>query len=87
MTYRIVFTTESSAERDQLPAERRDLLDRGLANLAKDPMRPHVSAPYRDREHLRFGQVAPGLTVVYDIVDDMVIVVILRILDATYIDA
>ncbi|MFC1418795.1 hypothetical protein [Streptacidiphilus cavernicola] len=85
--YRVVFTTESAAERDQLAPERRDLLNRGLANLAKDPMNAAASAPYRDDPRVRFGQVAPGMGIVYDIIDDLVIVVVVRVLDESFADA
>jgi len=85
--YWVVFTTETAGEREALIPERRELLDRGPAILAKNPTNGAASAPYRDDPHVRFGQVAPGMGIIYDIIDDLVIVIVVRILDESFADA
>ncbi|OIV38576.1 hypothetical protein BIV57_04800 [Mangrovactinospora gilvigrisea] len=88
MSWRVVFTTETASEREKMPPERRELLDKGLARLAKDPLNDRATQPYRlggDDTRLRLANVAPGLLITYAAHEGVLIVVVLRIIDETFL--
>ncbi|MFJ4094018.1 hypothetical protein ACIPYS_20760 [Kitasatospora sp. NPDC089913] len=81
MTYRVQFTVEAKATIDALPAERRDLLERALGVLARDPYHKTATAPIGPDEHLRKAYAAPGVVVEFMVADHVLVVVVLQIFD------
>ncbi|MFF7590497.1 hypothetical protein ACFZCK_23720 [Kitasatospora purpeofusca] len=81
MTYRVQYTVEAKAAIDALPAERRDLLERALAVLARDPYHKTATAPIGPDEHLRKAYAAPGVVVEFMVADHVLVVVVLQVFD------
>ncbi|EKX69097.1 hypothetical protein Sipo8835_24860 [Streptomyces ipomoeae] len=65
MQYRTEFTEHAAAQRDALPEDRRELLERGLQKLAEDPFTPVSRAV--SGEDIRVVSGASGLTVHYPV--------------------
>ncbi|MFD7662875.1 hypothetical protein [Streptomyces sp. NPDC059788] len=80
MAYRITYTVEAKVTADAMAAERRDMLERGLAKLALDPYHKataHVGTHEDDRK----AQVAPGLLIEYAVAHGLLVVVVIEVFD------
>lgn len=81
MTYRVQYTVEARATIDALPVERRELLERALGVLARDPYHKTATAPIGPDEHLRKAYAAPGVVVEFMVADHVLVVVVLQVFD------
>ncbi|MEY9843825.1 hypothetical protein [Streptacidiphilus sp. MAP5-3] len=82
--YRVTYTVEAQATRDALSHERQQLLDQGLAVLAKDPYHEattHVGINEADRK----AQVAPGIMIEYLIAHALMVVAVIEVFDDSLI--
>ncbi|GGZ89235.1 hypothetical protein ACFOOM_09145 [Streptomyces echinoruber] len=82
MPYSVEFTERAARVRDSLPAERREVLERGLAILLADP-RHKFSHPVGDDESTREVALSRNLFVEYVISDGKLVVLVLTVLDLT----
>ncbi|MFE2498832.1 hypothetical protein [Streptomyces scopuliridis] len=78
--FRITYTVECAEVVAQLSPERRILLDRGLAVLARDPYHK-ATAPIGTHEDNRKAQVAPGVLIEYVVAHAVMVVVVLTVFD------
>lgn len=76
----VTFTTEAAESIERMTAERRALLDRGLANLSRDPYH-RASAPVGVHEDNRKAQVAPGILIEYLVGHSLMVVVVVTVFD------
>ena len=82
LPYRVAFTEEAAQVRDSLSADRRDVLERGLAILVTDP-RHKISHPLRGDEATRGVALSRNLFVEYVISDGQLVVLVLTVIDLT----
>ncbi|GCB45521.1 hypothetical protein [Streptomyces sp. NL15-2K] len=82
LPYRVTFTEEAAQVRDSLPADRRDVLERGLAILVTDP-RHKLSHPVRGDEATREIALSRNLFIEYVISDGKLVVLLLTVIDLT----
>ncbi|MQY38324.1 hypothetical protein SRB17_63370 [Streptomyces sp. RB17] len=80
--YRAAFTEETAHVRDSLPADRRDVLERGLAVPVNDP-RHKLSHPVRGGDATREITLSRNLVVEYVVSDGKLVVLGLRVIDLT----
>lgn len=78
--FRVTYTVECAEVVAQLSPERRVLLDRGLAVLARDPYHK-ATAPIGTHEDNRKAQVAPGVLIEYVVAHAVMVVVVLTVFD------
>jgi hypothetical protein len=78
--FRVSFTVEAAESADRMAPHRRELLDRGLANLARDPYHK-ASAPVGTHEDNRKAQVAPGILIEYLIGHGLMVVAVVTVFD------
>jgi hypothetical protein len=78
---RVTYTVEASQTRDELPAERQNMLDHAMKVLAKDPFHKTATASIGVNENYRKAYVAPGLMLEYTVVREILVVVLLEIFD------
>lgn len=82
MPYSVEFTERAARVRDSLPADRRDLLERGLAILVTDP-RHKLSHPVSGDETTREIALSRNLVIEYVISDGKVVVLLVTVIDLT----
>ncbi|GHB50444.1 MULTISPECIES: hypothetical protein [Streptomyces] len=82
MPYSVEFTERAARVRDSLPAERREVLDRGLAILVADP-RHKLSHAVGGDESTREIALSRNLFVEYVISDGKLVVLLLTVIDLT----
>ncbi|AVH56109.1 MULTISPECIES: hypothetical protein [Streptomyces] len=82
LPYSVEFTERAAQVRDGLPAERRDLLERGLAILVTDP-RHKLSHPVSGDEKTREIALSRNLFIEYVISDGKLVVLVLTVIDLT----
>lgn len=80
MTYRITYTTEARETVDAMAAHRREMLERGLANLAKDPYHK-ASEPVGTHQDDRKAQAAPGILIEYLVGHGLMVIVVVTMFD------
>lgn len=79
--YRIQFTEQAAAARDELAPDRRTLLLEGLGNLARDPRRKRGTTQVGTNKDYRKAMVTHGMLIEYVIVHEAVVVVVLELFD------
>ncbi|KMS88654.1 MULTISPECIES: hypothetical protein [Streptomyces] len=82
LPYGVEFTERAARVRDSLPADRRDVLERGLAILVTDP-RHKLSHPVGSDEATREIALSRNLFVEYVISDGKLVVLVLTVIDLT----
>ncbi|WP_369249632.1 hypothetical protein [Streptomyces sp. R41] len=82
LPHSVEFTERAAHARDSLPAERRDLLERGLAILVTDP-RHKLSHPVGGDEATREIALSRNLFIEYVISDGKLVVLVLTLVDLT----
>ncbi|MFE2040941.1 hypothetical protein ACFXAZ_08410 [Streptomyces sp. NPDC059477] len=82
LPYRIAFTEEAAEVRDSLSADRREVLERGLAILVTDP-RHKLSHPVRGDDATREIALSRNLFVEYVISDGKLVILLLTLIDLT----
>ena len=80
--YSVEFTERAARVRDSLPAERREMLERGLAILLTDP-RHRLSHSVGADESTREVALSRNLFVEYVISDGKVVVLVVTVIDLT----
>ncbi|MFE4915845.1 hypothetical protein ACFRCX_30540 [Streptomyces sp. NPDC056652] len=78
--FRVTYTVECAQALEELSPERRALIDRGLAVLARDPYHK-ATAPIGTHEDNRKAQVAPGVLIEYVVAHAVMVVVVLTVFD------
>ncbi|MGP4111025.1 type II toxin-antitoxin system RelE family toxin [Streptomyces sp. 4N509B] len=78
--YRVTFTVEAAEAADRMAPHRRELLGRGLSNLARDPYHK-ASAPVGTHQDNRKAQVAPGILIEYLIGHGLMVVAVVTVFD------
>ncbi|MFD8968954.1 hypothetical protein ACFV0C_28885 [Streptomyces sp. NPDC059568] len=78
--FRVTYTVECAQSLAELSPERRALIDRGLAVLARNPYHK-ATAPIGTHEDNRKAQVAPGVLIEYVIAHAVMVVVVLTVFD------
>lgn len=84
MFHSVKFSEDAARVRDELPADRRALLERGLAVLARDP-RPKMSVPVSDDESTRSLALTPNIAVEYVVSDGLLLVLVIHVVDFTQV--
>ncbi|WP_327358402.1 hypothetical protein [Streptomyces sp. NBC_01304] len=82
--YNVIFSEQAARIRDSLPAERQELLTRGLATLSRDP-RTKVSSPIGGDENTRSVALTHTLALEYVISDGLLIVLVVHIVDTSHV--
>ncbi|MET8562163.1 hypothetical protein ABZV75_16795 [Streptomyces flaveolus] len=82
LPYGVEFTERAARVRDSLPADRREVLERGLAILVTDP-RHKLSHPVGGDEATREIALSRNLFVEYVISDGKLVVLVLTLIDLT----
>ncbi|GAB2879958.1 hypothetical protein GCM10027074_55360 [Streptomyces deserti] len=82
LPHRVAFTEEAARVRDGLSADRREVLERGLAILVTDP-RHKLSHPVRGDEATRGIALSRNLFIEYVISDGALVVLVLIVIDLT----
>ncbi|WP_326688526.1 MULTISPECIES: hypothetical protein [unclassified Streptomyces] len=80
MTYRVTYTIEARKPVDSMRADRREMLERGLAKLANDPYHK-ASEPVGTHEDDRKAQAAPGILIEYLIGHGLMVIVVVTVFD------
>ncbi|MBA2809486.1 hypothetical protein E0500_019310 [Streptomyces sp. KM273126] len=80
--YSVEFTERAARARDSLPAERRDLLERGLAILVTDP-RHKLSHSLSGDETAREIALSRNLVIEYVVSDGKLVVLVVTVIDLT----
>lgn len=81
LVYRIQFTEQAAAARDELAPDRRALLLKGLDRLAHDPRRKRGTTQVGTNEDYRKAMVTHGMLIEYVVVHEAVVVVVLELFD------
>ncbi|MDT0346146.1 hypothetical protein [Streptomyces litchfieldiae] len=84
MLYAVKFSEEAARVRDGLPADRRALLERGLAVLAQDPL-PKMSVPVSGDEATRSLALTPNIAIEYVVSDGLLLVLVVHAVDFTHV--
>ncbi|HZG02123.1 MAG TPA: hypothetical protein VE546_00880 [Streptomyces sp.] len=84
MFYAVKYTEEAARIRDGLPADRRELLERGLLVLARDP-RPKMSIPISEDEATRSLALTPNIGIEYLVSDGLLLVLVVHVVDFTQV--
>ncbi|MBW8739499.1 hypothetical protein [Streptomyces turgidiscabies] len=82
LPYSVAFTEQAAQARDSLTADRRDLLERGLAILATDP-RHKLSHSVLGDESTRGLALSRNLFIEYVISEGKLVVLVLTVIDLT----
>ncbi|CAL9579923.1 hypothetical protein [Streptomyces sp. enrichment culture] len=82
LPYAVAFTEEAAQVRDSLSADRRDVLERGLAILVTDP-RHKLSRSVRGDESTREIALSRNLFIEYVISDGKLVVLVVTVIDLT----
>ncbi|MFK8848145.1 hypothetical protein [Streptomyces sp. Ac-502] len=85
MAYRVTYTVEAKVTADAMAPGRRELLERGLAELALDPYHK-ATAHVGTHEDNRKAQVAAGLLVEYVVAHGLLVIVVIEIFDAVLLE-
>ncbi|WP_405795595.1 hypothetical protein [Streptomyces sp. NBC_01506] len=84
MLYAVRYSEEAARVRDGLPADRRELLERGLVVLAQEP-RPKISVPLSGDESTRSLALTPNIAIEYLISDGLLLVLVVHVVDFTQV--
>ncbi|MDT0308530.1 hypothetical protein RM780_16415 [Streptomyces sp. DSM 44917] len=84
MLYAVKFSEEAARVRDELPADRRELLERGLSVLAQDP-RPKMSIPVSGDEATRSLALTQNIAIEYLVGDGLLLVLLVHVVDFTHV--
>ncbi|GAA4699819.1 hypothetical protein [Streptomyces buecherae] len=84
MLYAVKFTEEAARVRDELPGDRRALLERGLTVLAQDPQ-PKISVPISGDETTRSLALTPNIGIEYLVSDGLLLVLVVHVVDFTQV--
>ncbi|MFC9426429.1 hypothetical protein ACFXKG_11490 [Streptomyces sp. NPDC059255] len=84
MLYAVKYSEEAARVRDGLPADRRALLERGLAVLAQEP-RPKMSVPLSEDESTRSLALTPNIGIEYLVSDGLLLVLVVHVIDFTQV--
>jgi len=84
MLYAVRYSEQAARVRDGLPADRRDLLERGLAVLSRDP-RPKMSFPISADEATRSLALTPNIGIEYLVSDGLLLVLVVHVVDFTQV--
>ncbi|WP_405822867.1 hypothetical protein OG241_40805 [Streptomyces sp. NBC_01390] len=82
LPYSVAFTEQAAKVRDSLTADRRDLLERGLAILSTDP-RHKLSHSVLGDEFTRGLALSRNLFIEYVITEGKLVVLVLTVIDLT----
>ncbi|MGK5529186.1 MULTISPECIES: hypothetical protein [unclassified Streptomyces] len=84
MLYAVKFSEEAARVRDGLPADRKALLERGLAVLAQDP-EPKMSIPISGDESTRSLALTPNIAIEYVVGEGLLLVLVVHVVDFTHV--
>lgn len=84
MLYAVKYSEEAARVRDGLPADRRALLERGLAVLAQEP-RPKISVPLSGDDSTRSLALTPNIGIEYLVSDGLLLVLVVHVVDFTQV--
>ncbi|WP_059012950.1 hypothetical protein [Streptomyces specialis] len=84
MLYAVKFSEEAARVRDGLPADRKSLLERGLAVLAQDP-EPKMSIPISGDESTRSLALTPNIAIEYVVGEGLLLVLVVHVVDFTHV--
>ncbi|MEV7865168.1 hypothetical protein AB0P17_03470 [Streptomyces sp. NPDC088124] len=84
MLYAVKYSEEAARVRDGLPADRRALLERGLAVLAQEP-RPKISVALSGDESTRSLALTPNIGIEYLVSDGLLLVLVVHVVDFTQV--
>lgn len=84
MLYAVKYSEEAARVRDGLPADRRALLERGLAVLAQEP-RPKISVPLSGDDSARSLALTPNIGIEYLVSDGLLLVLVVHVVDFTQV--
>jgi hypothetical protein len=82
--FNVIFSEAAARVRDSLPDDRLEVLQRGLAILAKDP-RNKISAAISGDENTRSLALTRTMAVEYVISDGLLIVLLLHLVDTSHV--
>jgi hypothetical protein len=85
MPYRVIYSEAAASVRDKLPEDRRVLLERGVALLARDPYTDKSGAATGSGD-LRSVNVTHGLVVEYLVHQAEIVIVVVMVLDAILLE-
>lgn len=82
--FNVIFSEPAARVRDSLPDERLDVLQEGLAILAKDP-RTKISSPISGDENTRSLALTRTMAIEYVISDGLLIVLVVHLIDTSHV--
>ncbi|MER6124225.1 hypothetical protein ABT173_16525 [Streptomyces sp. NPDC001795] len=82
--FNVIFSEAAARVRDSLPDDRLEVLQRGLAILAKDP-RTKISSAISGDENTRALALTHTMAVEYVISDGLLIVLVVHLVDTTHV--
>jgi hypothetical protein len=82
--FNVIFSEAAARVRDSLPDDRLEVLQRGLAIVAKDP-RTKISAPISGDENTRSLALTHTMAVEYVISDGLLIVLVVHLVDTSHV--
>jgi hypothetical protein len=82
--FNVIFSEAAARVRDSLPDDRLEVLQRGLAILAKDP-RTKISSPLSGDENTRSLALTRTLAIEYVISDGLLIVLVVHLVDTSHV--
>ncbi|WP_328366192.1 hypothetical protein OG828_35905 [Streptomyces sp. NBC_00457] len=82
--FNVIFSEAAARVRDSLPDDRLEVLQRGLAILAKDP-RIKISAAISGDENTRSLALTHTMAVEYVISDGLLIVLVVHLVDTSHV--
>lgn len=82
--FNVIFSEAAARIRDSLPDDRLEVLQRGLAILAKDP-RTKISAAISSDENTRSLALTRTMAVEYVISDGLLIVLVVHLVDTSHV--
>ncbi|ANP54544.1 hypothetical protein J2Z21_001855 [Streptomyces griseochromogenes] len=82
--FNVIFSEAAARVRDSLPDDRLEVLQRGLAILAKDP-RTKISSAISNDENTRSLALTHTMAVEYVISDGLLIVLVVHLVDTTHV--
>ncbi|MFD3841358.1 hypothetical protein ACFWWC_34615 [Streptomyces sp. NPDC058642] len=82
--FNVIFSEAAARVRDSLPDDRLEVLQRGLAIVAKDP-RTKISSPISGDENTRSLALTHTMAVEYVISDGLLIVLVVHLVDTSHV--